>query len=80
MALLKEQFTQLEIELVQLREQVNKQQPGSLKELLAGRIREQDNKLAVQLRNAQQERDDHERKLFDLTEGERHLQKRADPS
>ena len=78
LAHLNEHVIQLETELVQLREQVNAQHPGSTEELLLSMVREQDSNIAAHQRTAKQERDNHERRLAELTEEVRELQRERD--
>ncbi len=70
MNIMKEQFTQLEIELVHLREQVNKWQPEihTPEKMLS-------TELQAQLKSAHQERNHLKSKMADLTEEVRELQR-----
>ncbi len=68
---MKEQFTQLEIELVHLREQVNRWQPEKMLSTKLGEL----NNLQAQLKSAHQERNHLKSKMADLTEEVRELQR-----
>ena len=76
--IMREQFSQMEIELVQLREQLDQQQPNSFQDTLTIFRREQEDILNARLREFQQDRASHNRQLDYLTEEVKQLRSDRD--